>query len=65
MSLSNSPAIFQENISSLFRDFENVREDIDDLCLTICGSFTDYIKKLDLVLNRLKKAGYKNVKLST
>ena len=44
MGLSNSPDIFQENISSLFRDFDYVREDIDDLCLTTCGSFIDYIK---------------------
>ena len=55
--LSNSPDIFQENMSNLFRDLEFVREYIDDLLITSNGTLKDHISKVEQVLQRLKKAG--------
>ena len=57
MGLSNSPDIFQENMSNLFRDLEYVREYIDDLLVTSSGTFEDYLEKVDEVLKRLKDVG--------
>ncbi len=57
MGLLNSPDIFQENMSNLFRDLEFVREYIDDLLVTSSGSLTDHLEKVEQVLHRLQKAG--------
>ena len=57
MGLSNSPDIFQENMSNLFADFDFVREYIDDLLITTSGSLEDHLQKVEQVLQRLKKAG--------
>ena len=59
MGLSNSPDIFQENMSNLFRDLDFVREYIDDLSLLITssGSLEDHLDKVQQVLQRLQKAG--------
>ena len=53
MGLSNSPDIFQENMSNLFRDLEYVREYIDDLLITSNGSLQDHLEKVEQVLQRL------------
>ena len=57
--LSNSPDIFQENMSNLFRDLEFVREYIDDLLVTSNGTLQDHLDKVEQVLQRLQKAGLK------
>ena len=59
MGLSNSPDIFQENMSNLFSDLKFVREYIDDLLITSNGSLEDHLDKVEQVLQRLKKAGLK------
>ena len=59
MGLSNSPDIFQEQISNLFRDFNFVREYIDNLHITSNGSLQDHLDKVSQVLKRLQKAGLK------
>ena len=57
--LSNSPDIFQENMSNLFRDLEFVREYIDDVLVTSNGTLQDHLDKVEQVLQRLQKAGLK------
>ena len=57
--LSNSPDIFQENMSNLFRDLTFVREYIDDLLITSNGTIEDHLAKVKQVLQRLQKAGLK------
>ena len=50
MGLCNSPDIFQEQLSHLFRDIEYVREYIDDLLITSNGTVDDHLAKLDTCL---------------
>jgi hypothetical protein len=57
MGLVNSSDIFQEEMSGLMADLEYVRTYIDDLLVLTRGSFEDHLQKLDVVLQRLKKAG--------
>ena len=45
MGLSSSLDIFQENMSTLFRDLEYAREYIDDLLVTTNGSFIEHPEK--------------------
>jgi Reverse transcriptase (RNA-dependent DNA polymerase) len=53
MGLSVSPDIYQEKMSSLFTDMENVICFIDDIALITNGSFTSHLRQLDAVLQRL------------
>ena len=57
MGLCNSPDIFQEIMSNIFRDLEYVREYIDDLLITTTGDFETHLQQRGVVLRRLKKAG--------
>jgi hypothetical protein len=59
MGLCNSPDIFQEKVSILMEGLEFVRTYIDDLLVLSKGSFEDHLLKLELVLQRLQKAGLK------
>jgi len=59
MGLCNSPDIFQEKMSELMDGLAFVRTYIDDLLCLTKGSFTDHLKKIELVLQRLQKAGLK------
>ena len=59
MGLSNSPDIFQEHISELMIDLDYVCAYIDDLLVFTKGSYDDHLTKLDVVLDRLQKAGLK------
>ena len=59
MCLSNSPDIFQKNMSNLFRDLEFVREYLDDLLITSNGSLQDHLDKVEQVLERLRKTRLK------
>lgn len=44
-------------MSNLFRDFDFVREYINDLLITSNGSLQDHLDKVNKVLKRLQKAG--------
>jgi len=57
MGLCNSPGIFQEKMSELMDGLAFVRTYIDDLLCLTKGSFTDHLEKIELVLQRLQKAG--------
>ena len=57
--LCNSPDIFQEVMSNIFRDLDYIREYIDDLLITSNGSLEDHLAKVETVLKRLRKAGLK------
>ena len=59
MGLSSSVDIFQEKMSEMFQDLENVRAYIDDLLVLSTGTYEDHLEKLDEVLRRLNKAGLK------
>ena len=59
MGLCNSPDIFQEKMSILMNDLENVRAYIVDLLLIINDTWEDHLEQLDEVLTRLEKAGLK------
>jgi len=59
MGLCNSPDIFQEKMSELMEGLEFVRTYIDDLLCLTKGSYEDHLEKLELVLEKLRKAGLK------
>ena len=59
MGLCNSPDIFQEKMNELFAGLEYVRTYIDDLLIISNKSFDDHLHKLEKVLKRLLKAGFK------
>ena len=59
MGLCNSPNIFQEKINQLFNILEYVRTYIDDLLITRSGNFEDFLNKIEIVLKKLKAAGFK------
>jgi len=59
MGLCNSPDIFQEKMSTLFHDLENVRAYIDDLLVLGTGTWEEHLLQLEEVLTRLQKAGLK------
>jgi len=65
MGLCNSPDIFQEKMSELMDGLAFVRTYIDDLLCLTKGAFSDHLEKVELVLQRLQKAGLKvNVRKS-
>jgi len=49
MGLCNSPDIFQEKMSTLMQDLENVRAYIDDLLLLTSGDWKDHLEQLEEV----------------
>ena len=59
MGLCNSPDIFQEKMSELMDGLAFVRTYIDDLLCLTKGTFSDHLEKVELVLQRLQKAGLK------
>ena len=59
MGLCNSPDIFQEKMSNLFADLEYVCTYIDDLLVITKGSLDNHLEKLDIILNKLRRAGLK------
>ena len=59
MGLSNSPDIFQENMSGLMQGLNFVRAYIDDLLMFSNKSYDDHLNKLSKVLHRIQKAGLK------
>jgi hypothetical protein len=66
MGVAGSPDIFQEKMSKLMGDLEFVRTYLDDLLIISKSSFTDHLKKVETVLQRLAKVGLKvNIEKST
>jgi len=59
MGLCNSPDIFQEKMSELMDGLTFVRTYINDLLCLTKGTFSDHLEKVELVLQRLQKAGLK------
>ena len=59
MGLCNSPDIFQEKMSKLMDGLAFVRTHIDDLLCLTKGTISDHLKKAELILQRLQKAGLK------
>jgi hypothetical protein len=50
MGLSVSPDIYQEKMSAIFLDMENIICFIDDIALITNGSFENHLNKLDEIL---------------
>ena len=46
-------------MNELFADFEYVRAYIDDLLCISNGTYEDHLVKLDKILDKMKKAGFK------
>ena len=59
MGLCNSPDIFQEKMSELFQDLENIRTYMDDLLVISKNSWEEHLVTLKKVLERLRKTGLK------
>ena len=59
MGLSSSVDMFQETMSWLVQELENVFVHEDDLLIAISGSYDECLKKADKVLQRLSKGGLK------
>ena len=59
MGLCNSPDIFQEKMNELFDGLDYVRACIDDLLCLTKSDFDDHLEKLELVFERLERAGLK------
>jgi len=59
MGLCNSPDIFQEKMSEPMDGLAFVRTCTDDLLCLTKGAFSDHLEKVELVLQRLQKAGLK------
>ena len=59
MGLCNSPDIFQQVMSDILGDLEYVLIYIDDILITSNGTYEDHMQKLDEVLSRLEKCGFK------
>jgi len=59
MGFCNSPDIFQEKMSELMDGLGFVQTYIDDLLCLTKGTFSDHLEKIELILQRLQKAGLK------
>ena len=59
MGICNAPDIFQSIMMRLLGDLGFVHVYIDDILITSNGTFTDHMDKLNQVLKRLDKAGFR------
>ena len=59
MGVSSAPDIFQSIMMDLLGDLDYARAYIDDVLITSSGSYEDHLEKLNEVLNRLEKAGFR------
>jgi dihydroorotate dehydrogenase len=57
MGIKIAPDVFQNVMSKLVQDMENVKTYLNDLLMLINSSFKDHLLKLELVLARLSNAG--------
>jgi hypothetical protein len=54
MGLSLSPNIYQDKMSTIFSDIENIICFIDDIALIMNGSFENHLNQLGETVQRLK-----------
>ena len=59
MGICNAPDIFQSIMMKLLGDLHFVHVYMDDILITSNGTFTDHMDKLQQVLSRLEKAGFR------
>ena len=59
MGVANSPNIFQEKMSTLMAGLEFVRTYLDNVLVLTTGTWDDHLRKLDVALHRIAKAGLK------
>ena len=59
MGIKNSPDIFQAIMMELAGDLDYASTYLDDILITSNGSFNDHLQKVDEVLNRLERAGFR------
>ena len=59
MGLSSSTEMFQERMSWLVQELENVFVYVDDFIIITSGSYDEHLKKVDIVLQCLSKGGLK------
>ena len=59
MGLCNSPDIFQQIMMDLLGDLEYTSVYIDDILITSSGSYEDHLIKLNEVLTRLERVGFR------
>ena len=55
MEVANSPDILQHEMNDLIHGFEFIREYINNLLILTKGDWTNYVQKLELILNKLKE----------
>ena len=60
MGLCNSPDIFQEKMNELMIGLEFTRAYLDDLLIISKTDFNEHLDHLEVALNRLSEAGFKN-----
>ena len=54
--ISGSPDIFEEKMTNLMEELEYVRTYINDLLVITNSTFDDHLQKVEVVLNKLRKA---------
>jgi len=59
MGIKNSPDIFQAIMQEILGDLEYVQVYLDDILITSSDSWLEHLEKLDTVLKRLEKAGFR------
>ena len=59
MGISNAPDIFQSIMMRLLGDLDFVHVYMDDILITSNGSFEDHMSKIQQVLRRLDRAGFR------
>ncbi len=59
MGAANSRNIFQEKTSDLMAGLKFVRTYLDDVLVLTTGTWDDHLRRLDVVLHRIAKAGLK------
>jgi len=59
MGIKNSPDVFQAVMMDILGDLEFVRTYIDDILITSNGTYKDHMDKLEQVLTRLERAGFR------
>ena len=58
MGLIGSPDIFQAIMNDIMGNLPNVHACLDDILVTMAGSFEDHLKHVELVLQHLMDAGF-------
>ena len=53
-----TPDTFQAIMNDIMGDLPNVRAYVDDILVTMAGSFEDHLKHIELVLQHLTDAGF-------